>query len=150
VPLWRSTGGGSFVRDRPHSEHGTGSVETDSLQRADQTDPVVNTDDSDGPHLSIDGSSGQVLAPMTVSALSSPDIGEGGPMMINISNFTTAKILGKRSSLFGVDHRCEFGAGVVVLGLGRKDEDERRPGHMRSVSRCIVHCRKLALHSSMD
>jgi hypothetical protein len=109
MPLWRSTGGGSFVRDRSHSEHDTGSVETDSLQRADQTDPVINTDDSDGPHLSIDGSSGQVLAPMTVSALSSPDIGEGGPMMVNISNFTTAKILGKQSSPFEVDHRCELG-----------------------------------------
>lgn len=42
------------------------------------------------------------------------------------------------------------GAGVIVLGLGRKDEDERRLGYMRSVPRCIVNYRKLALHSSMD
>jgi hypothetical protein len=79
------------------------SVETRNLQRADQTNPVANTDDSDGAPLSIAESSGQIL----VSALSSPDLDEDGPV-IDISNFTTAKILDKQSSPFGVKSRCEL------------------------------------------
>ena len=91
----------SFIRDGPHSEHGTDfmkrdNLQRDHLQRADQTGPVVNTDDSDGAHLSVAESSGQTLAPITVSAFSLPDIGKGGPVMVDISNFTTAKILDKR------------------------------------------------------
>jgi hypothetical protein len=113
---------GSSVRDGPFSEYGAGSMKTDSLQRADQTDPVVDTDDSDGAHLSIDESSGQILAPITVSALSSPDIGEGGPVMVNISNFTTEKILGKRLSPFGVEYRCELGPVWLSLVLIGKTE----------------------------
>jgi hypothetical protein len=100
---------GSVVRNGPHSEHDIGSVKTNSLQRADRTDPVVNTDDSDGAFFPIAEPSGQILAPITVSALSSPNIGEGGPVMINISNFTTAHILDKGSSPFGVESRCELG-----------------------------------------
>jgi hypothetical protein len=101
---------GSFVRDGPHSEHDIGFVKTNSRQRADQTDPVVNTDDSDEAFFPIAEPSGQILAPITVSALSSPNIGEGGPAMVNISNFTTANILDKRSSPFGVAYRCELGS----------------------------------------
>src|SRR5450755_1766214 len=100
---------GSFVRDGPHSEHDIGSVKTNSLQRADRTDPVVNTDDSDGAFFPIAEPSEQILAPITVSALSSPNMGEDGPVMVNISNFTTAHILDKRSSPFGVEYRCELG-----------------------------------------
>jgi hypothetical protein len=59
---------GSFVRDGPHSDHDIGPMEADNPQRADQIDPVVNTDDSDEAHLSVAESSGQTLAPMTVLA----------------------------------------------------------------------------------
>lgn len=79
-------------------------METRNLQRADQTNPVANTDDSDGAPLSIAESSRQIL----VSALSSPDLDEGGPVMVDISNFTTAKILDKQSSPFGVKYRREL------------------------------------------
>jgi hypothetical protein len=57
-----------------------GFVETRNLQRADQSNPLASAE-----------SSGQIL----VSALSPPDLGEDGPVMVNISNFTTVKILDK-------------------------------------------------------
>ena len=41
----------SSLRDRPHNEHDTGSAETDDLQRANQTEPVVNTNVSVEPSL---------------------------------------------------------------------------------------------------
>ena len=66
----------SSLRDRPHNEHDIGSAETDNLQRANQTEPVVNTNISDEPPLSIAESSGQILALTTVSASSLPDLGE--------------------------------------------------------------------------
>ena len=34
--------------------------------------------------------------------------GENGPVMVDISNFTTAKILDKRSSPSGVEYRCRL------------------------------------------
>jgi hypothetical protein len=79
------------ISDAPHNKHDKGSVEVGNLQKADQTNSVANTDDSDAAPLSIAESFGQIL----VSALSSPDLGEDGPVMVDISNFTTAKILGK-------------------------------------------------------
>ena len=45
----------SSLRDRPHNEHDMGSAETDNLQRANQTEPVVNTNVFDEPPLSIRG-----------------------------------------------------------------------------------------------
>ena len=45
----------SSLRDRPHNEHDVDSVERDSLQRANQTELVVNTNISDEPPLSIRG-----------------------------------------------------------------------------------------------
>jgi hypothetical protein len=50
-------------------------------------------------------SSKQILSPMTVLPSSLPNAGEDGLAIVNIS---TAKILDKRSSLSGVEYRCEF------------------------------------------
>jgi hypothetical protein len=83
-----------------------GSVKTDKRQRSNRTEPAVNTSDSNKPPLSIAESSGQSLASATVSSLT--DLGEGDPIMVNISYFTTAKILDRRSSPFGVEYRCEL------------------------------------------
>jgi hypothetical protein len=98
----------SSLRDRLHNEHDIGSAETDNLQRANQTEPVVNTNVSVEPPLSIAESSGQTFAPTTVSASSLPDLGEGGPVMVDISNFTAAKILDERLSSSEVEYRCDF------------------------------------------
>jgi hypothetical protein len=43
-----------------------------------------------------------------VDEVSSLVRGENGPVMIDISNFTTAKILDKRSSPSRVEYRCQL------------------------------------------
>jgi hypothetical protein len=98
----------SSLRDRPYNEHDKGSVKADDLQGAGRTAPVVNTPFFDEAPLSTTESSGQTLASVTVSASSLPDIGKDDPV-IDISCFTIAKILDKRSSPFGVKYRCELG-----------------------------------------
>jgi hypothetical protein len=97
----------SSLRDRSYIEHDTGSVKADDLQGAGQTAPVINTPVFDEAPLSTAESSGQTLASVTVSASSLSNIGENDPV-IDISCFTTAKILDKRSSPFGVEYRCEL------------------------------------------
>jgi hypothetical protein len=57
-------------------------METDDLQEARQTAPVVNTPVFDEVPLSIAESSGQTLALTTVSALNLPDLSEGGLVMV--------------------------------------------------------------------
>jgi hypothetical protein len=109
--------GNSSFRDRPHNEHNTGSVETDKLQRADQTGPIVNTDEAP---LSIAESSEQTLVPMTVSASSLADLGEDGPATVDISKLTTAKILDKRSSPSRVEYKCELEPLWLATVLVRK------------------------------
>jgi hypothetical protein len=47
----------------------------------------------------------RTLALTIVSASSLP---EGGPVMVDISNFTAAKILNERPSPSGVEYRCEL------------------------------------------
>jgi hypothetical protein len=96
----------SSLRDRPYNEHDTGKA--DDLQGAGRTAPVINTPVFDEAPLSTAESSGQTLASVTVSASSLPNIGEDDPVMIDISYFTTAKILDKRSSPFGVEYKCEL------------------------------------------
>jgi hypothetical protein len=102
-------GASSFVHIRPHNEHDTGSAKANDLQGASRTAAIVNTPVFDEAPLSAAESSGQTLASVTVSASSLPNIGKDDPVMINISCFTTAKILDKRSSPFGVEYKCELG-----------------------------------------
>jgi hypothetical protein len=102
--------GSSLVRDRPHNEHGTGSVETGRSQNPDQTGSTVKTGptvDIDEAPLSIVESSEQTLVVMTVLASSLIDLGEDSPATIDISELTTARILNKRSSPSGVEYKCE-------------------------------------------
>jgi hypothetical protein len=91
-----------------HNEHDTGSAETENLQRTDQTEPIVNTNDSDKAFPPIAESSEQILSTGTASASSLPDLGEGGPAIVNRSKFTTMKILHKRSSVSRVKYKCEL------------------------------------------
>jgi len=98
----------SSLCDRPQNEYDIDSGRTDKLQRANQTELIVNTYNSDEAPLSIAESSGQILAPTTVSASSLPDLGDDGPVVVDISNFTAAKILNKRPSPFGFEYRCEL------------------------------------------
>jgi hypothetical protein len=101
-------------------EHDTGSVKVDDLQGAGRTAPIINTPVFDEAPLSTAESSGQTLASVTVSASSLPNIGEDDPVMIDISCFTIAEILDKRSSPFGVR------AGMVTCRAGERGADGRR------------------------
>jgi hypothetical protein len=78
-----------------------GFMETDNLQRTNQTESVVNINISDEPPLSIAESAGQTLALSTVSASSLPNPDKGGSVTVDISNFTATKILDERSSSSG-------------------------------------------------
>jgi len=91
-----------------NNEHDTGSVGTESLQKADQTKPIVNTNGSNEAPPSIAETSEQTLALLTASASSLSDLGEGGPVIADISKFTTVKIPDKRSSPSGVEYKCEL------------------------------------------
>lgn len=99
----------SSLRDRSYNEHDTDSVKADDLQAAGRTASVINTSVFDEAPLSSAESSGQTLTSATVSASSLPNIGKNDLVVIDISCFTTAKILDKRSSPFGVEYRCELG-----------------------------------------
>jgi hypothetical protein len=116
----------SSLRDRSYNGHDTGSVKVDDLQGAGRTAPVINTPVFDEAPLSTAESSGQTLASVTVSASSLPNIGEDDPVMIDISYFTTAKILDKRSSPVWSRVQVRVGTGVVILSLGERDTDGRR------------------------
>jgi hypothetical protein len=131
----------SSLRDRPHNEHDMGSAETDNLQRANQTEPVVNINVSVEPPLSIAESSGQTLAPTTVSASSLPDLGKGGPVMVDISNFTAAKILDERPSPSGVEYRCEFEPWWLAAELVEKAKMGRV--HIRNYKNGLIQANRL-------
>jgi hypothetical protein len=122
----------SSLRGRPHNEHDTGSAEADNLQRANQTEPVVNTNISVEPPLSIAEPSGPTLAPTTVSASSLPDLGEGGPVMVDISNFTAAKVLDERPSpKMGRVHIRSYKNGLIQANhLGTLRERKRKLSQM--------------------
>jgi hypothetical protein len=120
-------GASSSLRDRPRNEHNMGSVETDKIQGAGRTAPVVNTSVFDEAPLSIAESSGQTLASVTVSSLPNlPDIGEDDPVMIDISYFTTARILDKRSSPVWSRVQVRARAAMVACRVGERGADGRR------------------------
>ena len=83
-------------------------MSTRKIGHLKQSEPIVDTPAFDEAPLSTAESSGQTLASVTVSASSLPNLGEDDSVMIDISYFTTAKILDKRSSPFGVEYMCEL------------------------------------------
>jgi hypothetical protein len=83
-------------------------VEAEPLHRAGQTEPIVSIDGSDEAPPSIAESSEQTLALLTAPFSSLPDLGEGGPAIVDISKFTTVTIVDKLSSPSGVEYKCEF------------------------------------------
>jgi hypothetical protein len=99
----------SSLRGRSYNEHDTGFIKADDLQGASRTAPVINTPVFYEAPLSTAESFGQTLALITVSASSLLNIDEDDPAIIDISCFTTAKILDKRSSPFRVEYKCELG-----------------------------------------
>jgi hypothetical protein len=131
----------SFVRDKPHHEHNAGSVEAEPLQRADQTEPIVGIDGSDEAPPSIAESSEQTLALLTAPSSSLPDLGEGGPAIVDISKFTTVTIVDKRSSSSGVEYKCEFEPLWLAADLVEKAQMGRV--HIRSYENGLVRAARL-------
>ena len=110
----------SSFRDRSYNEHDPDSVKADDLQKAGRTASVINISVFDEAPFSNVEFSGQTLISMTVSASSLPNISKNDPVVIDISYFTTAKILDKRSSPFGIEYRCELGPVWLLLVLVKK------------------------------
>jgi hypothetical protein len=131
----------SSLRERPYNEHDMGSTETDNLQRANQTELIVNTNVSVEPALSTAESSGQTLALTTISASSLPGLGEGGPVMVDISNFTAANILGEWPSPFGVEYRCELEPLWLAADLVEKAKMGRV--HIRNYKNGLIQANRL-------
>jgi hypothetical protein len=131
----------SSLRERPYNEHDMGSTETDNLQRANQTELIVNTNVSVEPALSTAESSGQTLALTTISASSLPGLGEGGPVMVDISNFTAANILGGWPSPFGVEYRCELEPLWLAADLVEKAKMGRV--HIRNYKNGLIQANRL-------
>jgi hypothetical protein len=68
-------------------------------------------------------------------------IGENDPVMVDISTFTTTKILNKRSSPYGVEYRCE----LEPLWLPADLVKEVQMGcvHVRSYEKGLVRAARL-------
>jgi hypothetical protein len=56
----------------------------------------------------MDAPSPQTFAPMTISVLSLPDVTENGLATVDILKLRTAKVLDKRPSSSGIEHKCEL------------------------------------------
>ena len=133
----------SSLRDRSYNEHDTDSVKADDLQGAGRTASVINTSVFDEAPLSSAESSRQTLTSVTVSASSLPNIGKNDPVVIDISCFTTAKILDKRSSPFKVEYRCELGP--VWLSLVLVKEIPMGDVRIRSYENIFIRADRLGI-----
>jgi hypothetical protein len=84
-------------------------VETYKLQRAQQTESVINSYDSNEVPLSIANFPGQNLVLISVSGSSLPDRDEDGLVTVNVPNFTITKIIDKQPSPSRFKYRCDLG-----------------------------------------
>jgi hypothetical protein len=93
-------------RDPSHKERDAGPVVAGMLQKIAQTGPVIDTRCFDEGPISA---SGQTLALPATSTSSLPDPDDKTLAMVDISNFTTTKVVDKRPGRSGVEYKCEFG-----------------------------------------
>jgi hypothetical protein len=106
----RVAGDGSEAssRDTSYSKHDAGSVEVGKMQQTDRSESGIEIRCLDNVSSSVVECSGETLAPITVFALSSRDLGESRPAIVDVSIFTIVEILGKRSSGSGVEYQFEL------------------------------------------
>jgi hypothetical protein len=95
-------------RDTSYSKHNAGSVEVGKMQQTDRSESGIETRCLDNASSSVAECSGETLAPTTVFASSSRDLGESRPAIVDVSTFTIVEILGKRSSGSGVEYQFEL------------------------------------------
>src|SRR5271156_6358518 len=87
--------------------------------------------------------SGQTFPPPIISASSLPNPGGGTLAMVDISNFTTTKIVDKRPGRSGVEYKCEFGP----LWLAARLAGTAQVGHVhiQAHENELVRARRLAV-----
>jgi hypothetical protein len=73
--------------------------------------------------------SGETLAPTTVFASSSHDLGKSRPAIVDVSIFTIVEILGKQSSGFGVEYQFKLEPAALSL----------YPAH--TLTTCLCSCK---------
>src|SRR2546423_4011004 len=95
-------------RDTSYSKHDAGSVEVGKMQQTDRSESGIETRCLDNASSSVAECSGETLAPKTVFASSSRDLGESRPAIVDVSTFTIVEILGKQSSGSGVEYQFEL------------------------------------------
>lgn len=123
------------------NEYDTGSVETENLQSTDQTEPIASTYNSGETHLLIARPSEQVLALITVSALSLFNAGKDSPAIIDVLKLITAKVLDKRSSSFRAEYKCEFEP--LWLAADLAERVQIGGVHIRSYENGLIRDRRL-------
>ena len=123
-----------------HNEHNTDATETDNLQRADQTETIVNTDGSNEASPSVVESFEHTRLPATASPPSLPDLGDGGLTVVDISSFTAVKICDKRSGPSGVEYECELGQLWLAVDLVEKVQMGRV--HIRTYESGLIQERR--------
>jgi hypothetical protein len=133
---------GPYCEEDDHGgngRHDTGSVETDNLQRAAQTESIITFDEAP---LSIAESSEQTLSPITASGPSLPDLGEDSLAAVDIWKFRTAKIVDKRSSSSGIEYMCE----LEPLWLAADSVGKRQMGgvHIRGYENGLIRAGRVA------
>jgi len=94
------------IRKTSREERDTGSGKATELQRIDQTNSTLDTSCSEKHPVSIAESSGHTL--VTASAVSTPDLSDNTPAMVDLSNFEATKIMDKRPGPSGVEYKCQF------------------------------------------
>jgi hypothetical protein len=92
-------------RDSSHNKHDAVSVEVSKMQQTDRSESGMETDNAS---FSVAKYSDETLAPTTFFALSSPDLGESRPAIVDVSIFIIVEILGERSSGSNVKYQIEL------------------------------------------
>jgi hypothetical protein len=111
-------------RDISYSKHDAGSVEVGKMQQTDRSESSMEIRCLDNAS-SIVECSGETLAPTTVFASSSHDLGKSRPAIVNVSIFTIVEILGKQSSGFGVEYRFKLEPLWLLADLVEKSRMRR-------------------------
>jgi hypothetical protein len=74
-------------RDTSYSKHDAGSVEVGKMQQTDRSESSMETRCLDNASSSVVECSGETLAPTTVFASSSHDLGKSRPAIVDVSIF---------------------------------------------------------------
>jgi hypothetical protein len=95
-------------------------VEADKLQDIDRTEPIIAASYSDEATTSVAESLDQTVASATISASDLPGLYEAASAIVDISTFTTTKIVNQRAGPSRVEYLCKFEPQWLVADLVEK------------------------------